>query len=1033
MNIQIDKKSFLVLQTECKEIKHPTFTRLKLYSNLNEIDQLLGLVQDIKNTFFINSKQYIDMDYYTRYYMGGYIAFKCSQWFNIQKCSPHALSISIHNDPLINHDSIFYIVKTPFKSDDIQWFTWSEQYHIGVSYKWLPIFKQKYKIYITDNIFNFDNLLHLTMIVKNAGETFRGVLESIVPHIDRWTILDTGSTDGTIDIINQVLVPKVRGELYREDFVDFGTTRNRCLELAGDSCKFIIMLDDTYSISGDLKKFLKEIRSDQYADSFSLYVKSSDIMYVSNRIIKTNRNLRYKFKIHEVIQEENNINVVIPTDIVSIIDIRSDYMEKRTMDRKPSDLTLLLKCIEEEPLETRYLYYTAQTYIQLNNYTDAYLYFLKRILHPNEGFVYEKFDACFEAARISQFKLFKPWNETKYLYNLAIQLESNRPEPYYFMGAHYYLEKNMQKAFKYLKKAFEIGFPKYSQFNLRPEISYSYVPKLLAKICYQQNDFKLGQKACELYIQHNSVTYEIEQWSNIFTKLNMLSEVSSTKTPGKPIICFVADGNWSKWNAETIRTDGLGGSETYILEIAREFASDETYEVHVFCNCSGKGIFDRVRYHDITDYVHFIQIYKVYACYISRFTEYLPVTYKTTTQNVYLILHDIATSGTIIITNPKLKAIYTMSNWHKSQINQIFPTLNKFVRVLYAGIRQEDFSPKTPNMVKRFIYSSFANRGLLQLLKMWGDIRNIIPDAQLNIFSDITHPWCIKNYPDEMIQIQKLILKHSDNGIVLNGWCTKTFLNKAWNNADIWLYPCVFKETFCITALEAAISKTLVITNDLAALKETVGFRGIVIPGDVRSIDWKLQVLDILQKIQHNLPENLIQTNYVWASQLSWKKQVGILRQDLQYDAVIWDPVIDCIIRDKIQICKPTILLIGSEYVKQIDEAVNKEGIFTLLLLSTQSYTEEQERVTIYRSEPIQQLVEFIRQYISFNIVFIDERSVPNSFFLNILHLANILVQQNGILFIYNISQQTVKVDTNNFKIIYKDQNLYVYQRIKLI
>ena len=97
--------------------------------------------------------------------------------------------------------------------------------------------------------------------------------------IDKWTILDTGSTDSTIEIINKVLVGKKRGTLYQEQFINFNfrDSRNRLIELAGDDCKFVMMLDDTYRIEGDLRSFLMDVRGDQFLDSLSLYIKSDDV------------------------------------------------------------------------------------------------------------------------------------------------------------------------------------------------------------------------------------------------------------------------------------------------------------------------------------------------------------------------------------------------------------------------------------------------------------------------------------------------------------------------------------------------------------------------------------------------------------------------------------------------------------------------------------------------------------------------------------------------------------------------------------
>jgi tetratricopeptide (TPR) repeat protein len=279
-------------------------------------------------------------------------------------------------------------------------------------------------------------------MVKNGGPQFEQMLIDNLDIIDRWTILDTGSTDKTIEIINDVLVGKKEGQLYQEPFINFRESRNRLLDLAGTSCKYNIMLDDTYVVKGNLREFLTEIRSDQYSNSFTLHIKSNDSIYGSNRIIRSDSGLRYIHKIHEVITDKNNINVVIPKERAFIFDKRFDYMEERTMERKQLDLKLLYEEIEENPNDPRAYYYLAQTYNLLGDYEKTYYYFMKRCEFTNSGFIQERYDAAFEAARIANFKLNKSWSECEELYLKAFKIDETRPESMYFIGIHYYLEND---------------------------------------------------------------------------------------------------------------------------------------------------------------------------------------------------------------------------------------------------------------------------------------------------------------------------------------------------------------------------------------------------------------------------------------------------------------------------------------------------------------------------------------------------------------------------------------------------------------
>jgi hypothetical protein len=542
-----------------------------------------------------------------------------------------------------------------------------------------------------DKIIVYDNLINLCIMVKNAGTQFRDMLIDNLPIIDKWTILDTGSTDETISIIEDVLVGKKEGNLYQEPFINFRDSRNRLLDLAGDDCKYILMLDDTYIINGNLRGFLNEVRGDQLSTSFTLFIHRDDTEYGSNRIIKCNSGLRYIHKIHEVITDKDNINIVIPNTIVKIIDRHFDYMENRTMNRKQLDLQLLYEEVEDNPTNPRTYYYLAQTYNLIQQYDKAYYYFLKRAEFTNSGFIQERVDALFEAARTANFKLNKPWSECLALYEKCYKVDESRPDAIYFIGIHYYLKNDFETAYKYFKLGFEIGFPSHCQYSLKPIISFHFLPKFLAKICYQMGNYKLGEAASHLFLLKNdakSENYvEMVSWYNIYKKLNMYTGDGIPKLPkDKPIFCFHVDGEFNKWSDKNIITTGVGcSSETYIIEMARYIQQSGLFEVFVFCNCEESETFEDVKYKPLNDYYAFVNENYIHTCIVSRFSEYLPVTFKGWVENVYLDVHDLLPSGIVIPIDNKLKQIFCLTEWHVEYMSNFFPALKHLLVSFYHG------------------------------------------------------------------------------------------------------------------------------------------------------------------------------------------------------------------------------------------------------------------------------------------------------------------------------------------------------------
>jgi hypothetical protein len=977
------------------------------------------------------------------------------------------------------HKNLFILTSNFSKISETN--AYSTYYHLSKTNLFLfvpdnfkDIFHNEFHYFIEKNELNYDNLINLCIMVKNAGPQFEEMLKENMSLIDQWTILDTGSTDETINIINKTLVGVKKGNLYQEPFINFKDSRNRCLDLAGTNCKYTLMLDDTYIVKGELRQFLNNIRSDQFGDSYSLYIKSDDVEYSSNRILKTNTKLRYIYRIHEVITNQNNKNVITPIDKAYIFDGRFEYMEKRTMDRKSLDLKLLQEEIDEDPDNPRSYYYMAQTYNLLENHQLAYDYFLQRANHPVEGFLQEKIDAIFEAARIANFKLNKPWNECEELYFRAYNLDKSRPDSLYFIGIHYYLEKDYITSFKYFKNAFEVGYPIHAQYSLKPTLSFHFLPKFLSENCYYVKEYELGEKVSQFFLEKNKPTddqYDVVlSWYKIYQQINLVPKISNkfNFTYNKPYICFLADGGFSEWSGSSIFKNGVGGSETYIIEMARHIQRQGYFQVFVFCNCLEKETFENVEYLPLKDYYNFITQYNVDHVIISRFSEYYPPTLLCNVKNIYFVVHDLTLSGLVIPIDKKLKNIFCLTEWHVDYFNKIFPSLKHLTCPLYYGVNPI-FQQTTKKQPYSFIYSSFPGRGLLELLIMWPKIYEKQPQATLHIYSDVSNKWSNSVEPEKMQKICNLLEKYdaSNNGlnIFYHGWVDKKTLADAWAKSEYWLYPCTFMETFCLTALEAAITKTLPITNNLAALQNTVGDRGLIIEGDASTEEWQSKAINEIFKIMNDLDRKnkLLEKNYQWGSNLSWESQAHKLLNNYLFPNTLkyknnthkksCNNLTNIInyFNNNNKTPEPKILDIGAnksnaliQLVKNIPNSIgygidlwnNQNEDIQKIFETSINNLNLNTRITAFKGDSCEVMLDFIYQKIYFDIIYID----GTDFYLDIyshLIIAWKLLSNSGIIIIDNYEEYSKKdsnlVSINHFLNKYKKYDKFSYNNYTII
>jgi hypothetical protein len=120
----------------------------------------------------------------------------------------------------------------------------------------------------------------LVMIVKDEAERIGPCLASLRPVLRNWTVLDTGSTDGTQDIVRAAL-EGIPGKLYEDEFVNFGSARSRAFALARGTADWLLASDADmfWEIDADWKpdmsmdSYMVEMGSPQFSHRLPLVLR----------------------------------------------------------------------------------------------------------------------------------------------------------------------------------------------------------------------------------------------------------------------------------------------------------------------------------------------------------------------------------------------------------------------------------------------------------------------------------------------------------------------------------------------------------------------------------------------------------------------------------------------------------------------------------------------------------------------------------------------------------------------------------------
>lgn len=652
------------------------------------------------------------------------------------------------------------------------------------------------------------NLLELVMIVRDAQSVIVKTLRAIKPYIDHWTILDTGSVDNTPELIRKEMRGKP-GQLYREPFVDFATSRNRVLELARsrreDKCKYTIMLDDSYVLMNG-KKLIKFLKQKIPAEVYYIAIRDDlDRLYYSGRILKTNSRLKYKYRVHEVIDYQGGVAIDFFLSGIYIHDYKDIISKERTEARYRQDINFLMQDLQDYPNDTRVIYYLGNTFYSMKEFTLAKKYYHQRIEMKDQGVEDEVYQSYYLLGVIHEEE--GDWEGAQKYYLLSAKQSPTRAEPLYRLGVKHYQAKSTRVAYEYLKKAFSMKIPQETLYQLEIDTYTTAIPFLYADVCLKLKKLDEAKDAIERGEKANP-----ERFANLKSSLtDMLEckdEIQVTKTAQALVVFHTED----PLDPEKVGKVG-SGSEIMLIGLA-EALSRRDWKVVVFgkvTNRTHKG----VEYQHLDGYRYFLRRYYVDALIVSRYGRNM--VYYPSVMRVYLWLHDLIPQGESFQTHAeKFKGILCLSEWHKRFFSSEYNFPLELIHSTRNAINPKEFEQPLEKEPFRFIYVSEARRGLNHLLDLIPKIKSKYPETTLHIFS--------QDVPAPLLKKIRLIPYVHLHPRVTHARMIQEFLK-----SDFWLYPTEWRETYCISALEAQMARVLCICSSVGALPETVGDRGIVI------------------------------------------------------------------------------------------------------------------------------------------------------------------------------------------------------------
>jgi glycosyltransferase involved in cell wall biosynthesis len=301
------------------------------------------------------------------------------------------------------------------------------------------------------------NRLILLLMIKNESAIIERCLAHATPYVDAVAVLDTGSTDDTVQRCEAFLASTKKPFLIgTEPFKNFGHNRTASFRIAQRLCESLSWdATTTYALAVDADMVIKPqtafFQHPLTANGYNLIQENGHMKYYNTRLMKCSHPWMCVGATHEYWSGD-------PTEKLSYdlfyIDDKNDGGCKS--DKFDRDVRLLTEDLKADPKNGRTHYYLGQSLKDLGRFDEAIEMFKKRI--ELGGWVEEVWYAHLQIGRCYDHKGDELMME--YWMKKAFNTRQTRAEPLYHL-TKYFREKSQHfKAYHYYLKGRHIPYPK---------------------------------------------------------------------------------------------------------------------------------------------------------------------------------------------------------------------------------------------------------------------------------------------------------------------------------------------------------------------------------------------------------------------------------------------------------------------------------------------------------------------------------------------------------------------------------------------